>query len=84
MAGASEDLSRVYFVSEEALPETSGATAGKPNLYLDQEGTMTFIATIAKDDAVARMPSNAASEPVYHAARATPDGSHLVFLSTEA
>ena len=47
--GASHDASRVYFVSEENL--AAGATEGKANLYLDQEGTITFIATLARRDA---------------------------------
>jgi DNA-binding beta-propeller fold protein YncE len=88
VAAASEDLSHVYFASYEELPETSGATAGKPNLYLEQEGAKTFIATLSDAD-VTEMPqedgvSNTSRVPVYHAARATPDGSHLAFISTES
>lgn len=89
VAGASEDLSRVYFVSEEAL--AGGAIAGKPNLYLDEEGAKSFIATISKVDAVGvdstligKVPSNANFEPTFHAARATPDGRVLAFISTES
>jgi len=76
VAGASEDLSHVYFVSEEALPETTGATAGKPNLYLAQEGTKTFIATLSEGDR-----ANTNFEAIYHAARATADGRVLAFIS---
>jgi DNA-binding beta-propeller fold protein YncE len=82
VAAASEDLARVYFVSEEAL--AAGATAKKPNLYLDEEGVKTFIATIANVDVALRAPSNATSEAIYHAARATADGQVLVFMSTES
>jgi NHL repeat len=87
VAGVSEDLSHVYFASEEELPETSGATAGKPNLYLDQEGVKTLVATLSKgevDSKVGGAFSNVNPMPIYHAARATPDGSHLAFISTES
>jgi NHL repeat/WD40-like Beta Propeller Repeat len=85
VAGASEDLSYVYFVSEEVLPETSGATAGKPNLYLEQNGAKAFIATLSKADVEAAVGgefSNTNPTPIYHAASATPDGSRLAFIST--
>ncbi len=85
VAGTSEDLSHVYFVSEEALAETSGATAGKPNLYLDQGGTKTFIATLSKDDvALTGIFSNTSPEPIFHVARVSSDGSRLAFFSTES
>jgi hypothetical protein len=48
VVGASEDLSYIYFVSREALD--TGATAGEPNLYLDREGTIEFIATVSVTD----------------------------------
>jgi hypothetical protein len=79
LVGASEDLSRIYFSSEEALPETSGATAGGPNLYLDEEGTKTFIATLADGDG-----ENTHPMPIYHTARATPDGRALAFVSSRS
>jgi hypothetical protein len=82
VAAASDDLSRVYFVSEEALAGTSGATGGKPNLYLDEEGAKTFVATLASGDTLSRVASTTASEPVFHAARATADGRVLTFIST--
>ncbi len=83
VAAASEDLSHLYFVSKEVLAGTTGATEGKPNLYLDQNGSETFVATLSRADVVANGPSDTAAEPVYHAARATADGSVLVFISTE-
>jgi hypothetical protein len=46
--GVSEDASRVYFISNEAL--LPGAVEGEPNLYLDDEGTKTFIATLFSGD----------------------------------
>ncbi len=90
LVGASEDLSRIYFVSEEALtgPEANAngevAQAGKPNLYLDDEGVDTFIATLSKTDVTGRIPINTAREPVYHAARVTADGKVLAFVSTKS
>ncbi|HSS04292.1 MAG TPA: hypothetical protein VLK89_03760 [Solirubrobacterales bacterium] len=91
VAGAGEDLSRIYFVAEEASAEAivEGAVKGEPNLYLNQEGTKTFIATLSEADAGVlktgsiRIPSDATSEAAFHAARATADGRVLTFLSTE-
>jgi hypothetical protein len=77
--GASDDLSRIYFVSRESL--APGATAGGHNLYLDDKGTIEFIATVSKWDAgtpggdvnpVARVPYERAS-------RVTPDGRFAAF-----
>jgi hypothetical protein len=72
--GASEDLSYVYFVSSEAL--ASGAQAGQPNLYVRHEGATSFIATLSVRDG-----SDTATQPVRHAARVTPDGRHVAFIS---
>jgi hypothetical protein len=89
VAAMSEDLSRIYFVSEEVLPGTSGATPNAPNLYLDEEGGDTFIATLAADDVVLgrgtdpALNSNVSVRPVFHVAAATEDGARLVFISTE-
>jgi hypothetical protein len=81
VTAASEDLSRVYFVSEEAI--ASGAVAGKPNLYLDEEGTVTFIGALSKtDEKSLQLPNNIYPESVFHAARATPDGRVLAFISS--
>jgi hypothetical protein len=83
VAGASEDLSRIYFASEEVLPETSGASAGEPNLFLDEEGTVTFVATLSDADvAVGKNVSSTNPRPIYHAARATADGSVIAFVSS--
>jgi hypothetical protein len=84
VAAASDDLSRVYFVSEEAVAGTTGGTAGRPNLYLDDEGTKTFIATLSDEDVFNKIPSDATSNAIFHAARTTPDGRTLVFISTAA
>ncbi len=51
-SGAAEDGSRLYFVAEGALTgaQTNSAgevaQAGQPNLYLLEEGALTFIATL--------------------------------------
>ncbi len=82
VAGASEDLSRIYFVSREVLPETSGASPGEPNLYLAGAGTATFIATLSDIDTESDF-SNVSPLPLLHPARVSPDGSHLAFISTE-
>jgi DNA-binding beta-propeller fold protein YncE len=87
IAGAGEDLSRVYFASEEAIG--GKGTAGKANLYLRDEGTITFIATLSEMDVrdeksgLGALPSNTTPGPVFHAAHVTPDGGRLAFISTE-
>jgi NHL repeat len=93
--GASEDLARVYFVSTEML--TGGeenelgdkAQPSEPNLYLDEGGDLTFIATLLggeNGDSVGERGDNlvysiASFNPHYNAARVTPDGAHIAFQS---
>jgi hypothetical protein len=85
--GASEDLSRVYFISTDPLTGASEneagqkAEAGKPNLYLDDEGTITFIAVLSDTDQQGSVYRLGSVDPLYNAARVTPDGSRLAFLS---
>jgi hypothetical protein len=88
VAGASDDLSYVYFTSKEALD--AGATAGEWNLYVDHEGAIGFIATISPLDAFSSgFPADDfagsgginANLALNHAARVTPDGRHLAFMS---
>ena len=93
--GASQDLSRVYFVSSDVLTpgeENSAgdeALAGKPNLYLDEEGAYTFVGTLlggGEGDVVGNEGSSevyqiASNKLRFHAARVTPDGSLLAFES---
>ncbi len=84
IAAQSEDLSRVYFVSEEVLG--GEGRAGKPNLYLWDEGVDTFVATLSGADAWAKDPfklSDVVARPIYHVASATADGTRLAFISTE-
>jgi hypothetical protein len=84
LVGAGEDLSRLYFVSSEAL--APGATAGQPNLYLHEGGADTFIATLAETDVhdpgVDVAAFRLTSSPYTHAARVSADGRHLAFTST--
>jgi NHL repeat len=93
--GASEDLARVYFVSTEVL--TGGeenelgdkAQPSEPNLYLDEEGEPTFVATLLggkNGDSAGQRGDNltysiASFNPHYNAARTTADGSHIAFQS---
>jgi hypothetical protein len=88
VAGASRDLARVYLVSREAL--ASGAAAGKPNLYLAQGGSFTFIATLSEGDVGAVEPGAvepasevAARNSFWRATRVTPDGNRIAFESRE-
>ncbi len=84
LLGASEDLSRIYLVSEEALtgPNAQGKspTAAKPNLYLRTEGapgSFNFVATLGNADAASYDP-----RPSQHSARVAPDGLHAAFMSS--
>jgi hypothetical protein len=92
VVGESEGLSRIYFVSRAALPgsgensEGDEAVAGKPNLYLGEEGSFSFIGTVAEEDVgkaepgTGLAPYNVASRnPYFHASRVDPDGSRIVF-----
>jgi hypothetical protein len=74
--GVSEDGRRVYFAARGAL--SPGAEAGKPNLYLWQEGEgLRYIATLADPDG-----SNWSGDTRFQTARVTPDGGALAFKST--
>ena len=79
LLGASEDLSRIYFASTEAL--ASGAQAGSPNLYLDEGGVLTFVAALSARD-VQTLPSPVSDYPVEHTATVSPDGLHVAFMSS--
>lgn len=83
LAGTSEDLSRIYLVSKEALD--GGAKAGAPNLYLHEAGAFTFIATLAEADVATNAPFSVVhSRPLQRATRVTADGDHLAFMSTSS
>ncbi len=83
VAGQSEDLSRIYFGSTEALsavPNSEGALpiAGKANLYLYEEGAGIAFVTTLNGGSVNRA---LGPQPTAHTARTTPDGLHLAFMS---
>jgi hypothetical protein len=86
MAGASEDLSRVYFVDTEILSGEENANeetaqAGKPNLYLWEEGEVSFIGTLrAQDNSIGSVGVWRAA-PGNRMAQATADGRFLAFES---
>ncbi len=83
--GASEDLSRFYFTSEEALAGASaqGAepTPGKRNLYLYEEGepgSFRFIGTLADTPADLAF---ALGRSDRNLTRTSPDGRYAAFMS---
>jgi DNA-binding beta-propeller fold protein YncE len=85
--GASEDLSRVYFASKEASPtqQAEGAEAGKPNVYLSEEGTIRFVATLSSGSELSDTGNSygtpMSSTPIFHVARVSPSSGALVFMS---
>jgi hypothetical protein len=86
---SSEDLSRFYFLSKETLDV--GASAGQANLYLDEQGTISFIGTLAGSDLApdvedlnrekVTVPTVNSAGARGHATRATADGRYLAFES---
>ena len=83
VAGASDDLSIVYFASKLGL--AAGATAGKPNLYLYDEGTITFLGPLSDRDTNPvlnpEIPRAVSVWPAQQAAKTTPDGRRIAFVS---
>ncbi len=91
IAGASDDVSYVYFVAKGAL--APGATAGGSNLYLYHAGTTTLVATLGtlvEEFSEAGFGLNGRSASPWAAtlgvreAQATPDGHSLVFMSRQS
>ncbi len=84
LLGASEDATRLYFVSTEAL--AAGAVEGEPDLYFREAGkALRFIAVLSGADARAQCSfciTPIASELVKHAASVSPDGLHAAFMSS--
>lgn len=89
VVGASEDLSRVYLISDAVLPGAEAeASAGQPNLYLHEGGASTFIATLSEKDVGEKEPGasiiayDLASTGWYaRATRVSEDGSRIAFPS---
>jgi hypothetical protein len=91
--GASEDLSRVYLVSTEALTGTESnsvgneAVQGQPNIYVEQGGSFAYIATIDHEEAafsnILQPSAPASTEPFWRSSRITPNGAYLSFTSSE-
>jgi hypothetical protein len=92
--GESEDASRVYFISGEALSgeqkNSAGAKAqaGRPNIYLAEGGTLTYLATLGSREGTGtdnqKKPSSpGALQPYLRTSRVSPDGLHLAFTSAE-
>jgi sugar lactone lactonase YvrE len=82
VAGASEDLSRIYLTSTADL--AAGAKAGEPNLYLLEEGQpLRLIGTLHGGEATPTPDafSPGAISPRKHGARVSADGSIAVFMS---
>ncbi len=73
--GASEDGAYVYFVANGAL--AGKAVPGEPNLYVEHEGAITFIATLEFEDRA----DWEAGEQFNLTSRIAPDGRHAAFES---
>ncbi len=95
VAGASDDLSHIYFASKEVLAgsgENSAgdeAEAGQVNLYLDEGGKQRFIGTLLSVDMIntggeAPAYSLAAALTYWQATRVSPDGTRIAFESRAA
>lgn len=80
LMGASDDAKRVYLVSREDRDGGGPAEAGEPNLYLSEEGALTFVAELSQTDATLD-PGPTSATPSRHTARVTPDGAHALFTS---
>jgi DNA-binding beta-propeller fold protein YncE len=82
--GASDDASRIYFASTQALG--GEGEAGRPNLYFYQAGNSgppSFIGTLGDADIDDdRRISPVSSNPFWRHARVTPDGGVAAFMST--
>ena len=90
--GASDDLSRIYFVDTAVLDETANqygdsAEEGAPNLYLWSGGVASYIATLLPSDnnnGSATSPKGFGPWRQYvgrRTARVTPNGEFAVFMS---
>ncbi len=94
-----ESGTHAYFISKEALgglnPEGAEAQAGEQNLYLSEEGAISFVATVTDRDVDGEVPpleadpadglglwtEVAGSQPAKDPSRTNPDGSVFLFQS---
>jgi hypothetical protein len=91
VVGASEDLSRIYFLSSQVLSgaqvnnEGQKAQSGAPNLYLDEGGAITYIATLNANESSfsggAPVATTIDGAPGNRSSRVSGDGLHLAFTS---
>jgi hypothetical protein len=86
-AGMSEDGSHIYFASTAELtevPNSAGgkAKAGKPNLYLDEGGSVRFVATLGSGDLNVSFSAVKLAVPIYRMSRLSADGGRLALIST--
>jgi hypothetical protein len=84
--GASEDASRLYFASEEALTGEANSAGGKAigdmaNLYLAENGSFRFVGIVSPPKNSS--PEAMASSPALRDSRVSPDGEHALFTSSE-
>jgi hypothetical protein len=89
--GASEDLSRVYFIDTKALSEEENANEeeaekGQFNLYFWDEGAVSFIGTLLEgDNSIAALPQDRIGtwrpSSARRTAQVSPDGRFLAFMS---
>jgi len=78
VAGGSDDASRVYLTSKEAL--AGGAVEGESNLYLYEVGSgFRYIATLLAADVLPGA-DPVDIKPSRRLSRVTPDGDHLIFM----
>lgn len=88
LVGTSADASMVYFVDTRVLGEKTGPVANRPNLYLEHDGKITFIATLsgADDETPALIGTNNPYGDWYRTfagrtAEVSPEGRFLAFVS---
>lgn len=81
VAGSSEDASRIYFASTDAL--APGGTAEAPNLYLyEDDSGIAFVASLASADVSEISRYNPVSQkPVFRTSQVTPDGRVILFMT---
>jgi hypothetical protein len=89
---ASEDLSRVYFVSKEVLNGTTAVGAigvphpDEPNLYFEEDGAFTYIGMLGRaEDNDSDAPSSPVNpRPNLRTSRVSPDGLSFAFTSVQS